>query len=91
MVAKQSTFERHAQTVLVGIITLIIGWVGLSISNMQSKQNELITEQKITAVKIENLVNALQLQNATYVKQIDYVKWRQKVESRFETLEATRP
>lgn len=87
VVQKQSVFERHAQTVIVGIVMLIVGWVGLSILDLNKAQNELITEQKLSNLKLENLTKTLQLQNETYVKQLEYIPWHHGIERRLQQLE----
>lgn len=84
---QQSAFERHAQTVLVGLITLIIAWVGWSILGVSEKQNELITEQKVLNIRIGVLADELKDRESTYVKVIDYVIFREQTETRLDELE----
>jgi hypothetical protein len=84
---KQSAFERHAQTVLVGFITLVIGWVGISLTTMKEQQNKLITGQEISTLKIEQLTSTLTEQQQSYVKQVEYVVFRQATINRLQALE----
>jgi len=53
--SKQSIFERHAQTVLVGLITLTIAWVGVSIQHLVDEASIGASDRKLMKYQIEQL------------------------------------
>jgi len=84
---KQSAMERHAQTVLAAVIVLLIGWVGMSITTMKDQQGELVTGQALSNLKIENLTENLEEQQKNYVRQVDFLAFKNQVERRLQELE----
>lgn len=84
---KQSAMERHAQTVLVALVTLLIGWVGVAIWDMKENQNELITEQRVTANNVKHLTETLNEQSLSYVRQVEFVEFKTHIENRLGQLE----
>lgn len=59
---QRSALERHAQTVLATIITLLVSWIGLAVVDLKTKQAET---GGITNTKLEQLqknVESLQSQ-----------------------------
>lgn len=50
-----SRFENHVQTVLQGLIVLLVGWLGYTTNNLQVEVAKLRTEQAITSVEIARL------------------------------------
>lgn len=47
----RSIMEKHIQTILVSLVTLLVGWVGFSV-NDQGKQIVLLTE-RVSALQIQ--------------------------------------
>jgi hypothetical protein len=71
---KPSTFERHAQTVIAALITLLVGWVGFTILQVQKDQadfrlettgvrSNIVANQRIMKLEISNLSRVI-IENA---------------------------
>ena len=72
-----SSFERHAQTVLVAIVTLIIGWTGFAILEIKAQQSDMAAEQRILGIHLETikekLINNATDQSKTLQRQEEYL------------------
>ena len=80
---KVATWERHGQTILLGVVMLLIGWVGRTLLDGQSKSAEtagqmaLLTQQltvfkDATGRDIAELKGLVQAMQGNYVAREDF-------------------
>lgn len=81
-----TVFERHAQTVLVGLITLIIAWVGVSIQHLVEDAALASADRSLMKYQIEQLTDSWKNAADNHVSQKDYSEWKASVELRFKEI-----
>ena len=84
---KTTTFERHAQTILVSIITLIIGGAGIMIWEMKDTQSQILTKLEVHNVLLANLNNQAASWDSKYVPNAEYQQFRESVLEQLRELE----
>ena len=81
-----TVFERHAQTVLVGLITLIIAWVGISIQHLVKDAAQASSDRSLMKYQIEQLTHSWKQASENHVSYNEYTEWKASVELRFKEL-----
>ena len=84
---KTTAFERHAQTILVSIITLIIGGAGIMIWEMKDTQSVILTKVEVHNVLLSNLNQQAAGWDGKYVKHEQYNQFRESVNEQLRELE----
>ena len=57
---ERTAMERHAQTVLATIVTLLVAWIGLSVVDLGKEQTKTSTSTNIKLEQLQNNFNSLQ-------------------------------
>lgn len=79
-----TVFERHAQTVLVGLITLIIAWVGISIQHLVKDAAQASSDRSLMKYQIEQLTHSWKQASENHVSYNEFTEWKASVELRFQ-------
>ena len=78
-----TSFERHAQTVLTGLITLLLAGTGALLMGMNARQGDLVSDVKVLQEQVSNLSKTLTESTRTYVTRPELIP----IELRLQQLE----
>lgn len=76
---KQTTFERHAQTALTGLITLLLAGTAGLLMTMKAAQSETSTDVKVLQIQFQNLSAQLKEQNRLYLTRPELIPYELRI------------
>jgi predicted RNase H-like nuclease (RuvC/YqgF family) len=84
---KGSVMERHAQTIMAGLVTVGIVWMSASISGTNSDVKVLQVQNETLQAQVEDLKNLVSFSTTNYVSRLEFDTHVRDVNRRISVLE----
>lgn len=78
---KLATWERHWQTLILGLIAAGLMFVGKFMWDVNSQLSAIVTENKTLSITVAELKGAIAAMQTTYVTRNEFVPYTERIKS----------
>lgn len=77
--AKMATWERHGQTIMLAVVTAVLGFTGKFMWSVNAQLSEIVAENKHLALQVAKLEGTISAMQANYITRNEFNPWTERI------------
>lgn len=77
--AKMATWERHGQTIMLGIVTATLAFTGKFMWSVNAQLSEIVSDNKHLALQVAKLEGTINAMQTSYITRNEFNPWTERI------------